>query len=219
MKYSFEDKLKAVKYYLEKGTYLYPDNLKTPSQKHTYLTQAKFWTSKYLAEGEDGLRHKENNDVYSPERKLAIIDPVMRMEISVTKQSRVTGINVGTLCAWIKRYKLLGIDGLKCSKRGRPPKNMPDIKETKKTEEPEIPVSNADGNVQQLLARIAQLEKDNAALKDRNKDLEHKDLLSQAENEYLKKLHALAETKRRLKTPTKPKSSVSSAKAADTKED
>ena len=125
MKYSFEDKLKAVKYYLEKGTYLYPDNLKTPSQKHTYLTQVKFWTSKYLSEGEDGLRHKENNDVYSPERKLAIIDPVMRMEISVTKQSRVTGINVGTLCAWIKRYKLLGIDGLKCSKRGRPPKNMP----------------------------------------------------------------------------------------------
>ena len=96
---------------------------------------------------------------------------------------------------------------------------MPDIKETKKTEEPEIPVSNADGNVQQLLARIAQLEKDNAALKDRNKDLEHKDLLSQAEIEYLKKLHALAETKRRLKTPTNPKSSVSSAKAANTKED
>ena len=179
----------------------------------------KFWTSKYLAEGEDGLRHKENNDVYSPERKLAIIDPVMRMEISIAKQSKVTGINAGTLYAWIKRYKLLGIDGLKCSKRGRPPKNMPDIKETKKAEEPEIPVSNADGNVQQLLARIAQLEKDNAALKDRNKDLEHKDLLSQAENEYLKKLHALAETKRRLKTPTKPKSSVSSAKAADTKED
>ena len=118
-------KEKAVKYYLENGIYLYPDNLKTPSQKHTYLTQVKFWTSKYLSEGEDGLRHKENNDVYSPERKLAIIDPVMRMEISVTKQSRVTGINVGTLCAWIKRYKLLGIDGLKCSKRGRPPKNMP----------------------------------------------------------------------------------------------
>ena len=102
MKYSFEDKLKAVKYYLENGTYLYPDNLKTSSQKHAYLTQVKFWTSKYLTEGEDGLRHKENNDVYSPERKLAIIDPVMRMEISVTKQSRVTGTNVGTLCAWIK---------------------------------------------------------------------------------------------------------------------
>ena len=96
---------------------------------------------------------------------------------------------------------------------------MPDIKETKKTEEPEISVSNADGNVQQLLARIAQLEKDNAAIKDRNKDLEDKEWLLQAENEYLKKLHALAETKRRLKTPTKPKSSVSSAKAADTKED
>ena len=112
MKYSFEDKLKAVKYYLEKGTYLYPDNLKTPSQKHTFLTQAKFWTSKYLSEGEDGLRHKENNDVYSTERKLAMIDPVMRMEISIAKQSKVTGINVGTLCAWIKRYKLLGIDGI-----------------------------------------------------------------------------------------------------------
>ena len=102
---------------------------------------------------------------------------------------------------------------------GGHPRICQDIKETKKAEEPEIPVSNADGNVQQFLARIAQIEKDNAALKDRNKDLEHKDLLSQAENEYLKKLHALAETKRRLKTPTKPKSSVSSAKAADTKED
>ena len=219
MKYSFEDKLKAVKYYLEKGRYLYPDNLKTRSKKHTYLNQVNFWKSKYLTEGEDGLRHKENNDVYSPERKLAIIDPVMRMEISIAKQSRVTGINVGTLSIWIKRYKLLGIDGLKCSKRGRPPKNMSDIKETKKAEEPEITATNADGNVQQLLARIAQLEKDNAAIKDRNKDLEHKDLLSQVEIEYLKKLHALAETKRRLKTPTKPKSSVSSAKAADTKVD
>jgi len=219
MKYTFEHKLRAVKYYLETGSILFTKEMVTKRQKHTYRNLVYFWKAKYLVEGEKGLRHKENNDVYSPERKLAIIDPVMRMEISIAKQSRVTGINVGTLCAWIKRYKLLGIDGLKYSKRGRPPKNMSDIKETKKAEEPEITATNADGNVQQLLARIAQLEKDNAALKDRNKDLEHKDLLSQAEIEYLKKLHALAETKRRLKTPTKPKSSVSSAKAADTKVD
>ena len=219
MKYTLEDKLKAVKYYLETGSFLYPEEIVTRRQKKTFAEHVRFWKAKYLLEGEDGLRHKENNDVYSPERKLMIIEPVIRMEISMEKQSKIIGINQGTLCAWIKRYKLLGIDGLKCSKRGRPPKNMPDIKETKKAQEPEIPVSNADGNVQQLLAKIAQLEKDNAALKDRNKDLEHKDLLSQAEIEYLKKLHALAETKRRLKTPTKLKSSVSSAKAADTKED
>ena len=109
MKYSFEDKLKAVKYYLDKGTYLYPDNLKTPSQKHTYLTQVKFWTSKYLAEGEDGLRHKENNDVYSPERKLAMIYPVMKMEISIAKQSKVTGINVELCVPGLKDINFLAL--------------------------------------------------------------------------------------------------------------
>ena len=43
MKYSFDDKLKAVKYYLEKGIYLYPDNLKTPSQKHSELERFAFY--------------------------------------------------------------------------------------------------------------------------------------------------------------------------------
>ena len=212
MKYTFEDKLKAVKYYLETGLILYPDKAKTNCRKNTYANQVRFWIAKYLLEGENGLKHKENNDVYSPERKLMIIEPVMQMEITMSKQAKILGINPGTISSWIKRYKLIGFDGLKCCKRGRPSRNMSNIKNTNTDKESGAINSNSDDYVKQLLDKISQLEA-------RNRDLEHKNILSQAEIDYLKKLHALAEMKRQSGTPIKPKSSKNSVKAKNTKKD
>lgn len=151
----------------------------TRRQKKTFAEHVKFWKAKYLLEGEDGLRHKEHKDVYSPERKLMIIEPVIRMEISMKKQAKIIGIDEGTLCSWMKRFKLLGMDGLKCFKRGRSPKDMPDKKKTEISKESETINGGSDDHVRELLDKVAQLEA-------RNRDLEHKNLMSQAEIEYLK---------------------------------
>lgn len=119
MKYSFDEKLKAVKLHLENGSCLYPERCDTKGRKSTYLNQVKFWEAQYLLKGEEGIRHPEKNSSHSPEEKYGIIRPEMLYEISLVQQSRKTGINQGQLGSWIKKYREKGMDGLKCSKLGR----------------------------------------------------------------------------------------------------
>lgn len=198
MKYTFEEKLAAVKHYIKTGGFDYPDSCDTASRKHAYAGYVRFWKAQYELKGEDGLRHKECNDVYSPEKKLSIIAPVLSFQVSCTMQSKKVGISHGQLQSWIKRYKEKGMDGLKCSKRGRPAKNMEPVKEEKKTEAGEA------------------MEEDLESLRKRNADLEHKNLLLQFELDYAKKMNALAERKERSERMRRQRSSARSSKAKNT---
>ena len=196
MKYTFEEKLKAVRLYERYRTFDFPGGCTSKEQKGIYARQVKFWHSVYLAKGKEGLMHKEANSSYTPEQKLGMIMPVLTGEKSLVRQAKDVCINQGTLYAWIKKYRQGGPEGLKCSKRGRPGKNTMSPETKEGTEEAASPADYGK----------------------RIKDLEHQVLLLKFELEYRKKAHALAEKKRILSQRKKRGSSAKSSKARDSEE-
>lgn len=194
MKYTWKQKLEAVRLYAGSGTYDYPKECKSGARKRSYAKQVKFWHSVYLVKGEEGLMHKTANSFYPPEQKREMIMPVLTGEKSLTQQAKDVCINQGTLYSWIKKYRQSGPEGLKCSKKGRPRKNMGHPEERR-----------AAGNAA-------------AAADDKKKikDLEHQVALLEFELEYRKKAHALAEKKRISEQRRKRGSSGKSSKARNT---
>lgn len=196
MKYTFDEKLKAVRLYERYRTFDCPEWCISKTQKDSYAKQVKFWHSVYLAKGEEGLKHKTANSSYPPEQKLGMIMPVLTGEKSLTQQAKDVCINSGQLYSWIKKYRQSGPEGLKCSKKGRPGKNTM-VTETKEgTEEAASPADYGK----------------------KIKDLEHQVALLEFELEYRKKAQALAEKKRILNQRKKRGSSVKSSKALNSEE-
>ena len=130
MKFTFEEKLAAVKLHKEKGTYKYPKGYNTRNGKKDYRSFVRFWEAQYDRGGEEGIRHGLNS-AYSPEKKLEIITPVLMGEITCTRQAVSYGVRPSSIVLWIKRYRKDGLEGLKSCKPGRKPKNMPIIIEKK----------------------------------------------------------------------------------------
>ena len=183
MKFTFDDKLKAVLYYLKYGSYEIPDDYASPNQKCRYRSIVRHWVSVYRLKGEEGLRHG-NNHYYSPEKKYQIIEPLLNGEIGFETQANIVGIAYGTLFAWVNRYREKGMDGLKCSKRGRPCKNMePENQEAKAPVEPIRPTEDEPQTLEEALLEIRQLKE--------------KLLYKEARELYLKKLDALVEERER----------------------
>lgn len=183
MKFTFDDKLKAVLYYLKYGSYEIPDDYVSPNQKCKYRSIVRHWVSVYRLKGEEGLRHG-NNHYYSPEKKYQIIEPLLNGEIGLEAQANIVGIAHGTLFSWVNRYREKGMDGLKYSKRGRPCKNMePENQEAKAPAEPIRPTEDEPQTLEEALLE--------------NRRLKEKLLYKEARELYLKKLDALVEERER----------------------
>ena len=199
MKFTFEQKLTAVKLHKEKGTYKYPKGYETKSKKQVYRFYVQFWEAQYDRNGEEGIRH-ELNSAYSPEKKLSIITPVLMGEITGRQQAIRCGVRPSSIVLWIKRYRKDGLEGLKSCHPGRKPKNMPVISEKKEETDETV----AEDNQEDLRKRL--------------KELEHENLLLHAELDYRKKLEALVEKRRKLERAKRPTPSSFSSKAKNTKE-
>ena len=196
MKYTWKQKLEAVRLYAGSGTYDYPKECKSRARKRTYANQVKFWYAVYLAKGAEGLRHRISRSSYTPEQKRKMITPVLTGEKSLKQHAKDLCINSGQLYSWVRRYRENGFEGLKCRMGGRPRKNMGHPEERR-----------AAGNAA-------------AAADDKKKikDLEHQVALLEFELEYRKKAHALAEKKRILNQRKKRGSSAKSSKARNSEE-
>ena len=199
MKFTFEQKLTAVKLHKEKGTYKYPKGYEAKSKKQVYRFYVQFWEAQYDRNGEEGIRHGLNS-AYSPEKKLSIITPVLMGEISKKQQATSYGVRPSSITQWIERYRKDGLEGLKSCKPGRKPKNMPVISEKKEETDETV----AEDNQEDLRKRL--------------KELEHENLLLHAELDYRKKLEALVEKRRKLERAKRPTPSSLSSKAKDTRE-
>ena len=198
MKFTFEQKLTAVKLHKEKGTYKYPKGYEAKSKKQVYRFYVRFWEAQYDRGGEDGIRHGLNS-AYSPEKKLEIITPVLMGEITGRQQAIRCGVRPSSIVLWIKRYRKDGLEGLKSCHPGRKPKNMPIIEKKEDTDK-----------------TVAEDNQDD--LKKRLKELEHENLLLHAELDYRKKLEALVEKRLKSERAKRPTPSSLSSKAKDTRE-
>lgn len=167
MKFTFEQKLTAVKLHKEKGTYKYPKGYEAKNKKQVYRFYVQFWEAQYDRNGEEGIRH-ELNSAYSPEKKLSIITPVLMGEITGRQQAIRCGVRPSSIVLWIKRYRKDGLEGLKSCHPGRKPKNMPFISEKKEETDKTV----AEDNQEDLRKRL--------------KELEHENLLLHAELDYRK---------------------------------
>ncbi len=199
MKFTFEEKLAAVKLHKEKGTYKYPKGYKDESRKSAYRFYVRFWEAQYDRGGEDGIRHGLNS-AYSPEKKLSIITPVLMGEITCRQQAVSYGVRPSSIDQWINKYRKDGLEGLKSCHPGRKPKNMPVISEKKEETDKTV----AEDNQEDLRKRL--------------KELEHENLLLHAELDYRKKLEALVEKRLKSERARRPTPSSLSSKAKDTRE-
>lgn len=121
MKFTFEQKLTAVKLHKDKGTYKYPKGYEAKSKKQVYRFYVQFWEAQYDRNGEEGIRH-ELNSAYSPEKKLSIITPVLMGEITGRQQAIRCGVRPSSIVLWIKRYRKDGLEGLKLVIQGGSPR-------------------------------------------------------------------------------------------------
>lgn len=199
MKFTFEQKLTAVKLHKEKGTYKYPKGYEAKSKKQVYRFYVQFWEAQYDRNGEEGIRHGLNS-AYSPEKKLSIITPVLMGEITGRQQAIRCGVRPSSITQWIERYRKDGLEGLKSCKPGRKPKIMPIISEKKEETDKTV----AEDNQEDLRKRL--------------KELEHENLLLHAELDYRKKLEALVEKRLKSERAKRPTPSSFSSKAKNTRE-
>ena len=152
MKFSFEDKLKAVKSYLSglsesQVTKLYGVN----------RTDLFFWVERYRQHGEYGLQRQPYFKA-TKELRLQIVSEHLIDFVSLTELSAKYLIGHTTISRWCKLAREQGYEHLSLFKaRGRPPKDTMGRPKKKKPEEMT--------ELELLQLRVKQLEAENALLK------------------------------------------------------
>ena len=163
MKYDWKFKLECVRKYKSEHIINCPAGI----NRDSFSNQVRNWVSIFDKLGIEGLKHKTFNKVWTPEEKLELVSEVIAGK-SYGEVARQASINNGQLYNWVQIYREKGFDGLKCSKRGRPPKN---------------PIMTKPTKTKASKLKPSELEE--------LKLLRKKTLYLEAENFYLKKLRAL----------------------------
>ena len=119
-KYSYEFKMKVVQEYFDgKGGTKFLSkkfNISSPESLRT-------WISAYKEFGPEGLMRKRENQNYSFEFKLHVIELYLRTEVSYKDLAMSVGINNPSLITrWVNDYRIAGPDALKPKPKGRKPK-------------------------------------------------------------------------------------------------
>lgn len=164
-KYSFEFKLKVVEEYLQGlGGYKYLAKKYSIPDKGT----VRDWVKKYIELGEESLlKRRKNNNKYTLDFKLNMIESYLTTEISYRELAIKSGIdNFSLIPSWVSKFRKLGKEGL-VKQQGRPSK---------------MKSKNNKNN------KISQINKNDV---DRIKELEQQVLALKIENEYLKELRRL----------------------------
>lgn len=166
MKYSWEFKLECVENYKIGKCNIKPKYTKCSQREFSH--KVREWFRIYELHGIDGLKHKPSNKNWTKEEKFDLVSKVLAGN-SIKSIAIEAGIHPGLLHKWVKKYKQEGYYGLKCKRRGRPPKEISSM-----------PKPNNNSDTKLTLSEKEDLK----LLRRRNEYLE-------AENAYLKKVKAL----------------------------
>jgi len=163
-KYSYELKKEVVLAYLNgEGGYEYL-TAHYGISTHTCIER---WVANYKAFGDDGLRRSRQQQVYSFEKKLSVVELYLSSEISYQDLAIQEGIkNPQRIVDWVKRFRMGGPDALRPRKKGRK-KAMGKPKTENKN--PELDKGVADANaerVKELEEELYWVKLENAFLKE-----------------------------------------------------
>ena len=118
MRYSYEFKRKCVEMYRSGQWPETPEGIK----ERNFRDMVHRWVKLENANGPDVLQHKNSNKAWTPEERLEIVMQVMAGN-SVKSVAVENGIQDAMLYQWVRKYKILGYNGLVEMKKGRPPKD------------------------------------------------------------------------------------------------
>jgi len=128
MRYSYEYKKKCIDMYRQGQWPETPEGIK----KHTFKCYIREWVRIEKSNGLEVLKHKNFNKLWTPEEKLALV-----LQVIVGKSNKSVafeaGISDGMLYKWVRKYKIMGYNGLVNNKRGRPAKEPQMKKESNPT--------------------------------------------------------------------------------------
>ena len=125
-KYSYEFKKKVVMSYINgEGGYGYLAKFYGIPSKH----RIEEWVANYKAFGDEGLRRSRQQEKYSFEKKLFVVEYYLSNEISYQELANEYHINNPSLIArWVNDYRIAGIDALEPKKKGRKSKMFENYK-------------------------------------------------------------------------------------------
>ena len=182
-KYSYEFKMEIVQAYLKgEGGYGYlAKKYKLPSQRIV-----ECWVHAYNTLGENGLTRSRQNNNYSLQFKLSMVELYLSSEVSYQELALSHGINNPSLIArWVNDFRIAGPDALRPKKKGR--KKTLDIKKEKKPSKSteEHPVDTSAEHVKELEDELLRLRIENAYLKElRRLRLEEEALLKKQRESF-----------------------------------
>ena len=163
-KHSFEFKKKIVLEYLNgEGGILYLSKkygLSSKSQLHK-------WAKNYKAFGNDGLLRSRENEVYSFEMKLSIVELYLTSEITYQELAIQNGIkNPAMIGNWVNRFRIAGPDALKSRRKGRRKAMDKTDRKTQNKLVEETSVNTSIEHIKELEEELLRLRIENAFLKE-----------------------------------------------------
>ena len=162
-KYSYEFKKKVVFAYLKgEGSYRYL--AKTYGIPAVAIIER--WVQNYQAFGDDGLVRSRQQQIYSFEKKLSVIELYLTSEISYQDLALKEGIsNPSIISNWVNRFRVAGLDALRPHKKGRR-KTLEKPEKKSSTLPIESPVDTSAEHVKELEDELLKLRIENAFLKE-----------------------------------------------------
>ena len=133
----------------------------------TSKSQLHKWVKNYKAFGNDGLLRSRENEVYSFEMKLSIVELYLTSEITYQELAIQNGIkNPATIGSWVNRFRIAGPDALKSRRKGRR-KAMDKIdRKTQNKLVEEASVNTSVEHIKELEEELLRLRIENAFLKE-----------------------------------------------------
>lgn len=163
-KYSYEFKKKIVLAYLhgEGGFKFLAKFYGVASDR-----DVRKWVANYQHFGDAGLVRSRKNDIYTFEKKLAVVELYLSSELSYQEIALEEGITNPTIISnWVKRFREAGPDGLRTHKKGRK-KTLDESKNEISTVPTEVAaVDTSVEHVKELEDELLKLRIENAFLKE-----------------------------------------------------